>query len=268
MTLQELPADVLSRDEYLLAHFRMAGHYPHVLALADHAFRWAAKEDSENLMVYVLEHGAPVDINALLCSAEVKGNPEAIALLEAKRVATDPLHSFTKPLHTACFYGQLGYVDTLLIGVPSTKKVLRFKDHRGRTALHKAVGGRGEEQDGERQELVYMLLSLGADPTERDMNGVTALLLAKAWRCDETITILKAAIKRKLESPPTPEEAFSEVETMETPADTRESSSTDDEVSSLKTEVSSWGETGKGPAYKTEKVDGYKRSWWRSLLKP
>ena len=266
MALQELPADVLSRDECLTARFRMADHYPHVIALADHAFRWAAKEDSEDLMRYVLEYGAPVDINALLCSAEVKDNPDAITLLKAKRAATDPLYSFTNPLHTACFYGQLGYVDTLLNGLPSMKWVLRSEDHRGRTALHQAVGGRGEEVDGERQELIYMLLSLGADPIVRDMNGQTALLLAKAWRCDEIITTLKEAIKRNLESPLTPEEAFPRFEPLDIPADTRQFSSTDHEVSSLKREVSYVEETRRRLAYNVKEVGERKRSKWRSLF--
>ena len=164
MALEELPADVLSHDQCLPARFRNAGHYPDVLTLADHAFRWAAKENSEDLMVYVLEYGAPVDITALLRSAEVTCNPKAIALLEAKRAAYDALHSFTKSLHTACSYGQLGTVLALLDGVPSTKKVLRSQDHRGRTTLHKAIADGGKEEDGERQELLYILLSRRADP--------------------------------------------------------------------------------------------------------
>ena len=243
MTLQELPVELLSRNEYLATRFRIAGHYPHILALADRAFRWGAKQDSKDLMVYVLKHGAPVDVNAVLCSAEVKRNPEAIELLAAKRAAIDPLHSFTDPLRTACFYSQLGPVITLLDRVPSKKKALRSKDHRGRTALHRAVGGRGEEQDGERHELVYMLLDLGADPTERDMNGQTALTLAEMWRRDEMITTLKATIKRKLESPPTPEVRFLDDETMESPADTTQFSLTDDEASSPKHEISAVDET-------------------------
>ena len=265
MTLQELPVELLSPDEYLAARFRMAGHFPHVLALADYAFRWAAKEDSEDLMVYVLRHGAPVDVNALLLSAEVKRNPEAITLLAAKRAADDPLHSFSDPLRTACFYSQIGPVVALLDRAPSMKKVLRSKDHRGRTALHRVAGGfSGGEEDGERQELVHMLLTLGADPTERDVDGQTALTLARTWKRDEMVTILKAATQKKLESPPTPEEAFFEVETMETPADTTLFSWSDDELSSLRRDVFSGVGTGSRLTYEPE----HKVSWWRSLLLP
>ena len=267
-TPQELPVELLSRDiEYLAARFRMAGHYPHVLALADHAFRWAAKEDSQDLMVYVLAHGVPVDINALLRSAEVKNNPKAIALLSAKREVTDPLHFFTHPLHIACFYGQLGNVVAVLDLVPSMKEILRSKDHRGRTALHRAVSGRGEKKDGERQELVNMLLTLGADPIQRDMRGRTALFLANLDH-NEMIPALKAASKGMKYPVSTLEEAFSELEIMETSADIKQASlSDDDEVSSLKSEVSLGDETGNG-SNKAEKVDGPKQSWWRSLLSP
>ena len=272
MNLQELPVDVLSRNEYLVAHFRMAGHYPHVLALADHAFRWAAKKDSEDLMVYVLEHGAPLDFNALLHSTEVNGNPEALALLEAKSATTNPLHSFTNILHTACFYGQIDFVIDLLYEVPSittVKMVLCCKDHRGETALHKAVGGCGEKKEIDRQNLVEMLLSLGADPTERDSKGTTALYFAEIWRSDEMITTLRVAINRRLQSPPTPEEVVSGVGAMETPADTIQSLSTDDEVSSLKFwKSSSRDKTGNRLAHKAEKVGEHKLSWWRSLLMP
>ena len=255
-TVQELPEDSLNGDECLAAHFRMAGHYPHVRALADHAFRWAAKQVSKNLMVYVLKHGAPVDINALLSSVKVRYNPEAIRLLEKQKGATDPCHTFTNPLHTACFYGQLGVVVSLLDGVRAGKmwKILRFRDHRGETALHKAVVGRGEWRDEERVELVHRLLSLGADPTQRDMHGQTAFVLASIRKHDEILSALKAT-ERKLRSKPTPEESSSEDETM-----------TDDEMSSLKAELSFSDETGRRLSYKAEKVHGRKRSWWRSLL--
>ena len=99
------------------------------------------------------------------------------------------------------------------------------------------------------------------------MNGQTALLLAKAWRRDKMITTLRAAIERKLESPPTPEEAFFEAETLETPADTTQFSWTDDEVSGPKREVSSGDETGTRVAYDPDKLEGHRRSWWQSLLK-
>ncbi len=88
MTLRELPADALSDDQCLPARFRMAGHYPHAIPLADHAFRWAAKENSKDLMEYVLENGAPLNITALLRSAEVICNAEALALLKAKRASS------------------------------------------------------------------------------------------------------------------------------------------------------------------------------------
>lgn len=271
MISQELPADVLSREEYLVARFRMAGHYPHVRALADHAFRWAAKQDSKDLMVYVLKHGAPVDINALLSSVEVKCNPVAINLLKRKRTAIDPWHRTTFPLHIACFYGQLAYVDRMLGHTSSRNisKILHSKDHRGETALHKAIGGRGERNNRQRVELVYRLLSLGADPIQRDMHGRTALLLARDWDHNEMIPALKAASKGMKYPLHILEEAFSELEIMETPADTTEASLSDDydEVSSLKIEVSLRGETGNG-SYIVEKVDGQKQSWWRSLLSP
>ena len=228
MTLQELPVKVLSRDEYLAAHFRMAGHYPHVLTLADHAFRWAGKKNSEDLMVHVLRHGAPLDVKALLCSTEVKGNPKAMALLKAESAAIDPIPSFIDRLHTACFYGELRPVVALLDRVPSKKKILRSKDHRGQTALHKAVCiegisgyfdcDRSEDRMQEKLELVYRLLSLGADPTEKDMKGRSALDLANRLGHDE-FQNLKEKIKTILESPPTLE-ADSETENMESPADT------------------------------------------------
>ena len=215
-TLQELPDDALGDAECLAARFRMAGHYPHIRTLADLAFRWAAETASKDLMVYVLEHGAPVDIDALLNSLEVKGNPEAIVLLEMKRAAIDPWHTVTKPLHTACFYGQVDVVSDVLCHANSwnISKILRSKDYRGETALHKAIRGRGESKDGHRVELVHMLLSLGADPIQRDMHGHTALVLTRIWDRSEMTPIVKAAIQRKLAFPPTPEEAFSEVETM------------------------------------------------------
>ena len=203
-TLQELPDNVLGGSDCLAARFRMAGHYPLVLALADYAFRWAAKKDSEDLMRYVLERGAPVDINALLSSVEVKDNREAIALLKAKRAATEPLYSFANPLHTACFYGQLGVAVSLLNGgrTRNLSKILCSSDYRGETALHKAVGGRGAWKDGERMELVRTLLSLGADPIQKDMRGRTPFDLANIWHLKEMIPALGAAIQRKLESPP------------------------------------------------------------------
>ncbi len=269
MTLQELPDDVLSGDECLAAHFRMAGHYPHVLTLADHAFRWAAKEDSKDLMVYVLENGAPVDTTLLLQAAEIGGNSEAIALLEARRATTNPLYFFTNPLHTACFYGQLDAVIALLQGIPCIQKVLRSKDHRGETALHKALRGPREKKEGDRQQLVEMLVSLGADPTARDMRGETALSLAKVCSPSQTITTLKAAIKRWIESPPTPEDAFSEVETTETPADTTKVLWTNDELSSLGFSEGSFGDnTDRRLSHKAEKVEEHKRSRWRAWLMP
>ena len=256
MTVQELHVGVIGRDEYLAARFRMAGHYPHVLALAAHAFRWAAKENSKDLMEYVLENGAPVDITALLQSAEVFCNAQALALLEAKRAATGPLHSFTNPLLAACFYGQLYNVVTLLSRVWWAKEVIRSKNHRGETALHKAADGRycvGED-DGwkQRDELVAMLLFRGADPNQRDMNGKKAIISAEARN------LYGAAMMRKLESPPVPKRTFFQdfqVEAIQTPADTTQPSSTDDEESSLKNEASSRDETGKGLAY----LDGHKR---------
>ena len=269
MNSRELPADVLSREEYLVAHFRMAGHYPHVRALADHAFRWAAKQDSKDLMVYVLKHGAPVDINALLSSVEVKGNPVAIELLKKKRAATDPRHTTTYPLHIACFYGQLGSVIDLLGDTRSRNisKILRAKDHRGETALHKAIVGRGERKDKQRVDLVYKLLSLGADPIQRDMHGRTALLLARAWDHNEMIPALKVASKDMNYPVSILEEAFSELDVMESPADTTEASSSDDEVSSLKS-ISSLRAKAGNDWNKVEKVDRQKQSWWRSLLSP
>ena len=279
-TLQELPDNALSGGECLAARFRMAGHYPHVLALADYAFRWAAEQDSKDLMVYVLENGAPIDINALLGSLEVRGNSEAIVLLETKRNATDPWHTVTKPLHTACFYGQVGVVNDVLghAGSWNISKILRSRDYRGETALHKAIGGRGGSKNGHRVELVQRLLSLGADPIQRDMRGRTALFLARDLDYNEMIPALKAASKGLKYPVSILEEAFAELEVMETPADhNRASSSDDDEVSSLKSEVSfaelSFGEgsfgneTGNG-SNKAEKVDGPKQSWWRSLLSP
>ena len=242
----------------------MAGHYPHVLALADCAFRWAAKKDSEDLMRYVLENGAPVDINALLHTAEISGNPEAIALLMAKRAATEPLHSLIKSLHTACFYGQLRAVVALLDGVPSSKKVLCSKDHRGQTALHKAVlfnnmkPFNSKMDFAEREELIFTLVGLGADTTQRDLHGQTALDVAANYMLRDA---LKAAKKNISKNPRTSEETSSDVETMETLAETTQASSTDDEVSSLKTERGGLGDTA-------EKVDKRKRSWWRSLLSP
>lgn len=146
--------------------------------------------------------------------------------------------------------------------------ILRCRDYRGETALHKAVRGRFTEE-GDSLELVQRLLSLGADPTQRDMHGRTALFLARIWHHDEMILTLKAAIQRKLESPPTPEEAFSEVETVEHLADTTQASSSDDDVSCFKS-IAPPGEMpgGLGLAHKAEKVQGRKRSWWRSLLSP
>ena len=276
MISQELPADVLSREEYLVARFRMAGHYPHVRALADHAFRWAAKQNSKDLMVYVLEHGHPVDINALLSSVEVQGNPVAIEHLRKKRASIDPWHKTTFPLHIACFYGQLGSVIDLLGHMRSQRisKILRSKDHRGETALHKAIGGRGERKDRQRVELVYKLLSLGADPIQRDMHGRTALLLARDWDHNEMIPALKAASEGLKYPAFILEEAFSELEVMETPADTTEASSSDDDevsrlksISSLRAETGLRAKTGNG-WNKVEKVDGPKQSWWRSLLSP
>ena len=269
MISQELPADVLSREEYLVARFRMAGHYPHVRALADHAFRWAAKQNSKDLMVYVLKHGAPVDINALLSSVEVKGNPVAIELLKKKRAATDPWHTITYPLHIACFYGQLGSIDDLLGNTRSRNisKILRSKDHRGETALHKAIGGRGERKDRQRVDLVYKLLSLGADPIQRDMYGRTALLLARDWDHNEMIPALKAASKGMDYPVPILEEAFSELDVMESPADTTEASSSDDEVSSLKSISNLRVEVGDDWST-VEKVDGQKQSRGRFPVRP
>ena len=267
-TLHELPDNDLGGAECLAARFRMAGHYPHVLALADHAFRWAAKKDSEDLMIYVLENGAPVDIYALLHTADVGGNPKAIRHLNAKRAATEPLHAFIEPLHTACYYGQLDAVDRLLNNAPpgTIWNILHLKDYRGGTALHKAIGGRGETKGEERVELVYKLLILGAYPFQRDMHGRTPLLLARD--SEEMIPVLKAAFKRMKYPASTLKEAFSELGIVETPADiTLASSSDDEEVSSLKSEVSFEDETDRG-SNKAEKVDGHKRSWWRSLLSP
>lgn len=269
-TLQELPDNVLGVSECLAARFRMAGHYPDVLALADHAFRWAAKQDSKDLMVYVLEHGAPIDINALLSSADLKGNSEAIKLLIAKRAATEPWHILTYPLHTACYYGQLDVVNYMLKGVNSKdiSTILRSKDYRGETALHKAIGGRGEKKDRERVSLVTKLLNLGADPIQRDKHGRTALILARESNHNEMIPPLKAAMMRKNYPPSTLREAFSEFEIMETPADiTLASSSDDGELSSLEDEISFGDEMGNG-SNKAKKVDGQKQSWWRSLLSP
>ena len=264
MTLQEVPAEPLSRNEYLASRFRMAGHHPHILALADHAFRWAAKEDSEDLMAYVLEYGAPVDLNALLRSAEVIRNSEAIALLEAKRAAADPLHLLTEPLYTACYYCQYNSVVAILNMVSSGKgkEALRSKDHRGRTALHYAVEGQHAIRDWEKgEELIQLLLNKGADPDQENVKGETAPISTEARNHYEAVKETRSGI------PPTPEEAYFEIETSGTPADTRQPSSTDDEESSLKTKVSLRGETGNG-SNKAEKVDGPKLSWWRSLLSP
>ena len=310
--MQELPVKELSRDEYLAARFRMAGHYPHVLALADHAFRWAAKKHSKDLMVYVLESGAPVDVNALLRSAEVVSNPEAIALLEAKRATADPLHDFTEPLYTACFYDQFGAVRALLARVPSVKEALRSKDHRGRTVLHYAVEGqykvgqmnlRGKCDAWEQGEkLIILLLSQGADPYQKDMNGETARISAEAWKFYEAVK------EGRLKFPSTPGEAFFDVENMETSADTTRFSfetmegsahttqldfetikgladttqfdgentykknatitQSQDDISSLKAEASSEDEAGGVFANKAKKMYGHGHSWWRSLLKP
>ena len=222
--MQELPVKELSRDEYLAARFRMAGHYPHVLALADHAFRWAAKKNFKDLMVYVLESGAPVDVNALLRSAEVVSNPKAITLLEAKRRTTNPLHLFTEPLYTACFYGQPRAVQAVLDTVPSVREALRSKDHRGRTALHYAVegqytgGGTNFEGTGraweEGEKLINWLLINGADPNQKDMNGETAPISAEAWEFYEAMK------NGRLEFPSTPEETFFDVEDIEDSPDT------------------------------------------------
>ena len=217
--MQELPVKELSRYEYLAARFRMAGHYPHVLTLADHAFRWAAKKNFKDLMVYVLESGAPVDVNALLRSAEVVSNPKAITLLEAKRRTTDPLHLFTEPLYTACFYGQPRAVQAVLDTVPSVREALRSKDHRGRTALHYAVegqytgGGTNFEGTGraweQGEKLINWLLINGADPNQKDMHGETAPISAEAWEFYEAMK------KGELVIPSTVEEAFLDVERIE-----------------------------------------------------
>lgn len=283
MTLQELPDDDIGGAECCAARFRMAGHFPHVLALADRAFRWAAKTGSKDLMVYVLENGAPVNINALLSSVEVKCNPEASKLLRRQRDATYPWHIFTKPLHTACFYAQLGVVDSLPgFRTGDVSKILHSRDYRGETALHKAIVGRGERKAGERVELIHKLLDRGADPIQRDMHGRTALLLARDLDHNEMIPALKAASKRMKYPKSTLEEAFSELGIMETPADiTLASSPDDDEVSSLKREVSfgsikaevsslsprssvSFEDKMGNGLNKAEEVDGQKQSWWRS----
>ena len=248
----------------------MADHYPHVFALADHAFRWAAKTGSKDLMVYVLDNGAPVNINALLSSVEVKGNPEAIRLLERQRAVTDPWHVFTNPLHTACFYGRLDVADYVMGNARTMDiwKILRSYDYRGETALHKAIGGRGEKKAEVRVILINKLLDRGADPIQRDMRGRTALLLARDLNYNEIIPALKAASKRMKYPVAILEEAFSEIAIMEPPAGiTLASSSSDDEVSSLQSEVFFGHETRNG-SNKAEKMHERKRSRWRSLLSP
>ena len=285
MTLQELPDDAIGGAEWFAAQFRMAGHYPHVFALADHAFRWAAKTGSKDLMVYVLENGAPVNINALLSSVEAKCNQEASKLLERQRDAFDPWHVFTNPLYTACFYGQLGVVNSLLDGPPRKfSNFLRSQDYRRETALHKAIGGRGEKTARERVELIYKLLDRGADPLQRDRHGRNALLLARDLDHNEMIPALIAASKRRGYLESVIEEAISELAITETPVDiTLASLSDDDEVSSLKREVSfdsnkaevsslsprssvSFEDKMGNGLNKAEEVDGQKQSWWRSLL--
>ena len=285
--MQELPDDDIGDAECCAARFRMAGHFPHVLALADHAFRWAAKTGSKDLMVYVLENGAQLNVNALLKSVEAKCNPEASKLLKRQRDATDPWHVFTNPLHTACFYGQLGVVNSLLSRrTRNWSEILRSRDYRGETALHKAIGGRGEKKAGERLELIHKLLDRGADPIQRDMHGRTALLLARDLDHKEIIAALIAASQRMAYPKSTLEEAFAELEITESPADiTLASSSDDDEVSSLKREASfgsnkaevssisprssvSFEDKIDNGLNKAEQVDGQKQSWWRSLLSP
>lgn len=158
---------------------------------AESALHLAAREGSESMIDLLMEAGA--DLRAkdgqgrgVLHAAVERDGKNAARLIALGARVDKPDDSGMTPLMLASWRGCRKGVEELLKAGAS----LRARCHRGRGALHYATFGWDPEP-------LRMLLEAGADPLEKDKEGISALERARREGLEEGVEMIRAHLARK-----------------------------------------------------------------------
>ena len=197
-----------------LNQLRVAGFDPNsddflYTAMSRHAFNWAAKQGSKDLMKWTLAIGAKFD------KADAMRNAASLGFVEAVQVLLDELDEkpemdkigafrrgsdepvYGNALQLASRYGQTDAVRLLLKnGADPNATYQQSRD----TALHHAV--QSQMNSDIMARIVELLLENGADPLAKNSSKMTALKIAKQRGSGGLVALLGPVTAKASEASP------------------------------------------------------------------